>query len=127
MNVAFIVENKGTRKFTITNDLNFGSTLCVYNVRSHQITWVLLKETDNEMSNLALRLFDLGVNKIVATHLEDFQIQELNQNEMRVYQSYGTDLIDNIKRYNKNYLREMEGEILMVPSQFLRRNTYAEI
>ena len=108
MNVAFIVENGEKGKFQMSGGLNFDSTLCVYNTKSHQISWISMDQLKQRGSNIALLLFDMGVRRVVANHFDMFSLQELRQFELTVYKTDCCDLVENIKRYNQKRLPEFQ-------------------
>jgi sulfur relay (sulfurtransferase) DsrF/TusC family protein len=126
MNVAFIVENQDSKKFVLKDGLNFESVLCIYDTETHQIEWRSMKTIASDNLNMALSLFDMDVQRVVSTHLDDYLIQELNQNEITVYQAANNDLIDAIKRYNQHYLHEMDGRNMMVSRQHRHSMAFAE-
>lgn len=105
MNVAFVVRNDGSDKFVMTDGLDLQSSFCVYNTVTGKVAWTRMPE--QQTSNFALSLFNLGISRVVSTGLESYMLQKINQNEIPVLQAVGSDLIENIKLYNKQMLHDM--------------------
>lgn len=106
MKVAFIVRNNMSEKFVLAEGLSQNNALCVYDTDNHKIEWMELSNIANSF-NLALSFFDLGIQKVVSSRMDDYLVQKLSQNEISVLQAQSSDLVENIKLFNQHQLHDM--------------------
>lgn len=113
MKVIIPVLDNEAAKNELAPDFSATDHVCIYDCENESLTWVSTTAISRNGGNLSLELKRKGIHSVISSQMPLMVLGLFVESGLKVYKAQGTDLFENIKLFQKNFLQSFTSSMSM--------------
>jgi len=104
MKVIIPIVDLDLQKFVIAESFTSTEFICIYDLVSRRFYWCKANEIIKTEGNVTLALKSNNIFSVITNHLQMLAFNLFNESGIKVYKTFGNDLVKNIELFEQGHL-----------------------